>query len=302
MDYKPMDRETGIALVMYILLLSLGLLPGFSVLTLWLLPAPIVALTILRSRRTGFILSLIASAALALTGLGWLAVLLAMAFYFLAWSVSEQLTRQVSFFGPLITFILVLIMLELVLLALLRYTGIDILGALSSEVSRTFTQESQALGLSSSNADTIIKQMQSFITLMFPALLAIIAIVLSMANMVILKWLLRDTVQISILSKWNLPYSVLMTYLLSLLLLLFNAFKGNHVLWQTLNSIELIGAFLVGIQGLALIWRKLYQNRIRFLVLILLIIGTTVQFISMALIIIGVFDIANRARHNIEKK
>jgi uncharacterized protein YybS (DUF2232 family) len=294
-ELKPFNREMGIAGLVYVLLLTASLVPPFQGLVIWLLPVPVIAFAILQSRIYAAVLSVLAGLVLIISGFGAFGILVAVALYFLAWSVGDIISRGHSPFMAVVSFTLVFIMLELVFFALVRWTGAD-LSLLKEQLSKSLTQESSLLnkGVSTKN---FVQQAESWIKMMIPALVSITALFFAITDLLLLRWLLKAQVSMSpLLRNWRLPYSVLLIYLLSLVLILLNAFHTLPLLWQSIHNIEFIGSLLIGLQGIAFVWRKLQSNRGRYMVLVLLFVASIVRYVSLVYVVMGVLDILNETR------
>lgn len=300
-EFKPFTKEMGIAAAAYVVLLSLSLILPFTGLVIWILPFPVIAFSVLQSRTFAAALSVFAGLVLVFAGFGWFALLVAIALYFLAWVVGENISHNNSPFIVLITLTLVLVMLELVLLALFRWQGVDIIGTFKTQLSHSISQESALFGRTGTDTKVLLTQTVTWLKMMFPAIVSLLAGFFAVVNVILLRWLLKATHPLTpLLRNWRLPYSVLIVYLVSLALLLVHAFQAQSWVWQSLNNIEFLGSLLIGIQGIAFVWRKLQQNSARYFLLVLLLLAVIVPFVSMVYVILGVMDILNESRRKLQ--
>jgi|GEM_PF-4127553 len=298
-EFRPMqrNRETVMALTVFLALVALSLLQPFSAITLWLFPFPVIAISVLQPRMYASTMAVIAGFVLVLAGFGWLALFFIIALYFLAWSIRENILNNKSPYLSVITITLVFVMLELVLLALIHWSGIDIISVMKSQLKQSIAQDEALMKSLGYNSDNAISQTLTWIQTMFPAMLSLVALAGAMANVWLLRWNLKARYDIPpLLRNWKLPYSVLLVYILSLSLILLQAFKSTPLLWQLMQNIELIGAFLIGIQGISFIWRIVGRFRFRAVILIIAIAASFLSIISMLYVVLGVVDIVNETR------
>lgn len=287
-----LGREGAAAGLAFLILAALSALPQFSLLVVWLLPMPLIVFTVLRMRFVPPILAAVAGACLLAVGFGWSALLFALGIYFLGWVMGESIMKSDSPYAPLITGTLVLLMLELVLLALIRWSGTDIFAALTNQITLSLQQDQKLLGLSQLSTPDMITTAVQWVRMMMPGLLTIFAFLLATLNLLLARLLLGQKAgpRKPLLSTWRLPNSVVTVYVLALTFGLFGGLKSQPVFWQMINNVMFLAGFLIGIQGVAFIWRRIKERRGGYVWLVLLLLAASIQLVGDIYILIGLFD------------
>lgn len=298
-EFKPMNpnRETTMAIIVFVLLLGCSLVPFLSAATLWLFPFPLIAMAVLQPRIYASTMALLAGLVAGIAGFGWLALFFTLALYFLSWAGKDHIDHDRSPFLTVVTITLVFVMLELVFLAFIHWSGLDIMSTMKVAFTQSLQSDKTLLKQMGYDSTTLANQTFAWVQTVFPGLVALLALVGAMVNVWLLKWILHSRVSIPpLLRNWRLPYSVLLVYLLSIALILVHAFHAAPLVWQTIQNIEVIGSFLIGVQGIAFIWRLVQPLKIRVIVLIAALLAATIVFISLLYIVFGVIDILNTTR------
>lgn len=288
-------RERFVAGVFYVLIAGLCLLPGANLLFIWLLPVPLIVFHVSRLRWPTPFMALVATGCLLVSGFNLTALLIGLAVYFLSWAMGDALAQMESPYAPLITGTFVFIMLELVILALTRWSGVDLFTALSNQFAQTLSSNSTMLGVNQGALSQFESQEMGTIRLMFPAILCVMAFLAAAVNLLLARLVLRRRIASApLLRNWRLPYSVVAVYFITMAFVLFGWLRTSPLLWQAMNSGMFLSGFLLGIQGLALVWRRLYQRQLAYVWLTILIILSA--FIGNLFVLFGLIDSMLRAR------
>lgn len=291
----PLRRARFAASWIYAILTGLCLVPGVNGLVVWLLPVPLILFHVTGLRRATPAFAMLSTVCLFVSGFNWSSVLIGLALYFLSWVVGDSMQDVESAFAPLITGTLVFLMLELVLLALARWAGVDLFNVLSTQVSEALMRNQALLGGDASQLKQIASQEIHTIRIMLPGILCVGAFLAASVNVLVTRWILRGAVeQQPLLLNWQLPYGVVAIYVICVAIVLFGWTHSSPFVWQAINSAMFLGGFLLGIQGLAFLWRRLYQRQLSYLWLTGLIVLS--MFIGNLFVLLGLVDSMIRAR------
>lgn len=299
MDHNAkFGREAVLASVSFIVLLLMAMNPQSAWLAVWLLPVPIIVFHVIGQRRMSVGLACVIAVFLFILGLGITSLLCALGAYFIGWVMGESIRNSDSPYLPLITGTLVVVMLILVLLALVHWSGYDIYTLLSQETNVWLKQEQLMFGLDAAAAGQMATEIGQWIHLMIPSILCTLAFLVATLNLLLARAMVgaKKLAMKPILLSWRLPNSVILVYVLSLTMVLFGWGKDLPVWWQMANNLAFIAGLFIGIQGIAVVWRRLQNTRIRYLVLVLMILAASVKLIGSIYILIGLFDSMNRVK------
>lgn len=293
------SREAIIAGILFLCLLGLSLMPPLTIITIWLMPIPLIVLTVLRHRIATAIFATIFALALIVLGLNWAAVLFALATYFMGWSMGEELRKSHSPYAPLITGTLVIVMLELVLLALIRWAGVDIFHSLSVQLTQSLHADTKALGLSSKDDAKLVADTLTRIQLLLPAFICTFALFCATLNLYVARYVVKAHIhRPPILTNWRLPYWSVFAYLVVLTLTLVHAFAHSALWWQALNNAQFLLGLVIGIQGLSALWRWLSRYRAGRFWFMLVIVTCAFRLVGSVCVLIGLFDMINDSYRN----
>lgn len=301
-------RLQAVALLVFAALTAASLVPQTSWAAIWFLPIPIIVFTALKSLWWPAGLSAVFTICLLIAGYGLSSIALGFAIFFIGWVMGDSVKKRESPYAPIVVGSLVIIMLELVLFALLRWLGLT----LNEIVSQSLQQASVATGFhggSPSSWNSIVGHAESSVRLFLPGGVCIFGFLIATLNLLAARQLLRGatildedgrerTIELHpLLGTWRLPYGVAIVYLAALVCYLFGIFAHHALLWQAVNSAALVSGFLVAIQGLAFIWRRLGTRKIRYLILIpLVILGAGIRLVGQLYIVIGIMDMISHER------
>ncbi|MBX5435798.1 MAG: DUF2232 domain-containing protein [Alicyclobacillaceae bacterium] len=278
------------ALVGVILLCAVPFTAPFAA---WVLPAPMMAVT----TRERWPAAVAACTALLVGGFGWNALIFALAAWFVGWVAGDAIRRKESLYVPLIAGALTFIMLELVQLAFIQAHGLDIGQQITRWVSRMWSDWAHALdGL---DAQRTSDALAARIRLMLPASLCIIAVILSALNLTAGRLLLGRIGEgaPSLLAGWRLPMEVAAVYMLSLPLLWFRSFETTSVWWQCVNTIAVVAGFLIAIQGMSCVWRRIKPEHWRWAWLVLIAgIVPLIPYGANLYVLLGLVDMLSGLR------
>ncbi len=283
------------AFVLYVVLLGLSLLPGGGLWTLWLVPAPLIAFHVTGSRRLTILLASLYTIFLVLAGWNLAAFAIGAGAYFLSWVMGDAMLDSESSYPALITGTFVFVMIELVLLAFYRWSGGHLYADLSNAMTASIAQDQGLLGASSTaDATQAINVFITWLQTSLPGLLSVLAILFALLNLVVARRLTGRPIPQSILLDWRLPGSVVGVYIIALAIVMFGALRSIPLWWQAANSAVLVASFLLGIQGIAWVWRRIYHHRYAKLWLTLLVVGGLLQFVRSIYILLGLIDMMRR--------
>lgn len=293
-----LGREATAAGLVFLVLTALTVLPQTAFLAVWLLPMPLIVFTVLKSRFAPVVLAMVAGMALLAVGFGWSAILFALGIYFIGWVMGESILNSESPYTPLITGTLVFVMLELVLLALVRWSGTDIFAALTQQINLSLQKDAQLLKMNQTSLPEMVQAAVDWVRMMIPGLLGVLAFLLAALNLVLARGILGEKAgpHKPFLSAWKLPNSVIAVYVIALTFALFGGQKNPTIFWQLVNNTMFLAGFFIGIQGIAFIWRKIGQRRGRYIWLVVLLLASTFRFVGDVYILIGLFDSVRTTR------
>ena len=294
-------REALVAGVVFVILAAISVIPLFTLWVVWLMPIPLIVFTVLNKPKIPPLLAVLSAGCLLLSGFGWSAFMFGLGIYFMGWVVGESLRKAESPYSPIIVGTLVMVMLEMVLLALIRFSGVDIFSSLSQQISAALTRDhtqTQLLHLDAQQVQQLAADTTAWIRMMMPSLIVVFAFLFSALNFLLSRSILtgEQAVRQPLLSTWRLPNSVVGVYVLALTFLMFGLLKDQPFWWQTVQNVVFLAGFFLGIQGIAYLWRKLRQSPGRYVWLTLLILGSSLRIVGDVYILLGLIDSANRVR------
>jgi uncharacterized protein YybS (DUF2232 family) len=290
-------REYLLAGIWFVLLIALSLTPTCAPWVVWLFPVPVAVIYVVGSRGAAAVMAMIAGLDLAAVGFGWASILFALTIYVMAGVMGEALARRDSPYAALITATLVGTMLEIVLLAALRATGVNLYATLRDAVSQSLAADSRWLAGSDIEVQGLVGDFVTWLQTMLPAVLATLAFLVAAVNWLLCARLLRRChPPTALLSRWQLPRSVVTVYLLAIVCLLLNLFSDWSLWSQTVRNALFLSGFFLGIQGLSYLWRRLERQRLRYLWLAFLVLAAGVKLVSDVYVLLGIYDILRVSR------
>lgn len=294
---RPYNRERSVATVIYVALLLLSLVPGTSLLAVWLIPAPLVVFHVTRLRSVAVVLAAVYTACLLVAGLNAAALVMGAGVYFFSWVMADAMLESESPYPALVTGTLVFVMLELVLLAFYHWSGGNLYADLKHAIGLSIAQDH---ALFATNVATATQGADSFLTWLqgtLPGVLCVFAFLAAALNQFIARAVLSHTGEKQpLLLEWRLPGAVIGVYVVAVAVVLFGWFHSIPLLWQGVNSALMVAGFLLGIQGLALVWRRIYQHRLAKLWLTLMVVGGLIQVARSVYVLLGLIDMVRRPR------
>ncbi|SFU62767.1 DUF2232 domain-containing protein [Alicyclobacillus macrosporangiidus] len=294
------SREARTAAVVFFVLLGMTLVPPFTLLTAWLLPVPLIVFWRLGHRRAAMVLTGIVALALWAGGMGLAGVFMALGVGFVSYVMAESMRTVESPFAAIITGALVFIMMELVVLALIRWSGIDIFDALVHDLEDSLRQQQGMMGLDDAAVRTLAADVAQWIRLMFPSVISVVSVLLAGVNLVAARWLLRHRIAPKpLLSAVRLPSSVVLVYVLALAAVLLGWPKEIPFGWQLVNNAAFLAGFFLGVQGVAFLWRRVRGRTGQHLWLVLMLAGSLLRPVSSIYIVLGVIDVMNHSRRRL---
>jgi uncharacterized protein YybS (DUF2232 family) len=294
------SREARTAAVVFFVLLGMTLVPPFTLLTAWLLPVPLIVFWRLGHRRAAMVLTGIVALALWAGGMGLAGVIMALGVGFVSYVMAESMRTVESPFAAIITGALVFIMMELVVLALIRWSGVDIFDALVHDLEDSLRQQQGMMGLDDAAVRTLAADVAQWIRLMFPSVISVVSVLLAGVNLVAARWLLRHRIAPKpLLSAVRLPSSVVLVYVLALAAVLLGWPKEIPFGWQLVNNAAFLAGFFLGVQGVAFLWRRVRGRTGQHLWLVLMLAGSLLRPVSSIYIVLGVIDVMNHSRRRL---
>jgi uncharacterized protein YybS (DUF2232 family) len=182
-------------------------------------------------------------------------------------------------------------MMELVLLALIHFTGVDIPALITQVVHKAMQSDAKLLNLDAKVVKSYETTTIAWIKLMIPALLSSFAFFFSAINLLLTRALISRTVkQRPLLLTWVMPRSVILVYVISLSFVLFGWLKTWPYWWQIANNVMYLTGLLIGIQGLSMIWRRLHTHSLRSVWVTLLVLLTVIPYVRSIYVLLGLVD------------
>jgi hypothetical protein len=248
-----------------LVLLSLALLhPVTAAAAVWFLPVPVVLWTVTGRPALAIASATVFGAAMWLGHLGWMALFFAIAGYAAGWVMGESLRLERTPFPALITGSLMFVMVELTCLAFLRWLGIDIFGwldqgmraylsllSLDSSVVQWQSSPDHAIG-------SLQTEVVDWLRTTLAGWIAVFGVCASLLNLTIARGLWPEALpRVRWLEGWRLPVNIVPVYLIALTASVFGWGRGWPPAWQAVNSLVVLAEFLLWMQGLAALWRRL---------------------------------------------
>lgn len=280
-----------IALIFFMLLFGIVLLTPLSGLALWLVPSTMVVFVYRGKRFVPLIMALLSAIGLYVAGLGLTALFVAFGLYCVAWVMGESMQQSEAAFPALLAGTLVFIMIFLVMLAFLKWTGVSLQEVAAQQSANSLSAYRSVFHLTGTNPKQLGSDVSHQLLLMLPGILCIGGFVISLLNYVLASTIL--SVQGSyhrapILSAWNISPSVSWLYIISMTFVVFGWWRESSYGWPVVNNVMLLSGFVIAIQGEAAIWRHIRTWPLRLLWLWLLMILTAL--LSTLFIFIGLLD------------
>lgn len=289
-------RELILASVVYIGLLGLTLMPMTHSVAIWLLPIPLMVLTVKNVRWAPPVMGAIATLLLATMGLGWFSILYGLAIYFMGWSMGEVLQNQQSPYYALVLGTLTVVMLEIVRIAMFRWAGIDLYGEIKATLLDAMRQDP---AVAKGTIETVVTSLVEQIRLLTPSLLCVIGFFLALMNLLGTKLIMGRQINLQgLLTNYRLPQSVVAFYVVALTAVLFHIGETSSFWWQVFSNAEFLGGFFIGIQGIAFLWRRVAKSQARYLLQAGIIVIAPLPVVRSIYILIGLFEMMNRVRRS----
>jgi hypothetical protein len=287
-------REIILAAAAYIGLLVLALMPQTHSFAVWLLPIPLMVLIVQNIRWAPIAMAVLAAALLVVMGYGWFAGFYGLAIYFMGWAMGESLQSGRSPYYALVLGTLTVVMLELVRLAMYRWAGMDLYAQLQSALTEAMQRNPSA---TREIIRTIVPAAVDRIRLLTPGLLCAIGFLLAVLNLLGARLILGPAkFAQGLLSRYQLPRSVIFVYAVALTAVLFQLGADSPFWWQVWNNAAFLGGFFIGIQGLAFLWRRIQLHRARYAMLAGLVALSPLPVVRSIYILLGLLDVMNRVR------
>jgi len=295
-------RAPWVALGLFVILAGLAEFTPLTGLVIWLLPTPIIVFTTLESKTIPPALAILTGIILFTAGLGWTAVVFALGLYFVGFVVGESIKSAESAYPPLVTGTLVFVMLGLVTLAFLRWSGVNIYNELLTQSRASLLLYQPMLQMTSGQTNQMSTDFANSLNMLIPAVLVIVAFLVSSINYIVACSVLavsKGVYRAPLLSTWNIPNWVVFAYFISMVFVLFGWSKGTPFVWHVMNNATVLSGFFILVQGIAFVWRKVKRWPMRYLWLLLL--GVLAAILSSLFILLGCVDTALTTRKNSQR-
>lgn len=288
--FNRLGRQNALALLLF-LVISMASLTPLSLYAVWLFPVPIALLMVQHVRIWPIVAAIVVTACLFVAGFGWSSMLFGVAMYYVAVVLSDAVKSKTAPYSSILVSTIVFILAELVFLALLKYDGVDIFRALQEMMYNQLHQDANLFGSNVQLAQQVIASELSYLKLMLPALVSVVAFMLATIDYLIVRNIVLDRVsRPPVLTNWYVPQSVITVYFLSLIYVYVGNGNGAPYVWQVVNNALFLSGFVIGVQGLAMIWRRVQHRRGGRLWFALLLIVALVPFARFVYIVLGLVD------------
>ncbi|GGI95159.1 hypothetical protein GCM10010885_00960 [Alicyclobacillus cellulosilyticus] len=295
-----MSAEALLALALFVLLCSCTLLPGVNLLAVWFLPLPLIVMAVCEGQAAVTALAGCAAVFLLLGGFGWSGLVFAVGMYAMARVTGEHVREGESPYPALVFTTLLFVMLELVQLAQYRAAGHDIRAAVQAMFHTWLAADQRILNLTPAEIRRLADERAQWVLMMLPGMIGVTAVALAWMNVGGARLLLQRRIPrfALLIDGWNLPYATVVLYVLLQCIILFG-WVDNPSFWgQSVHNASFVAGFLLGIQGLAWLWRRVSAlGQVKYAWLFPLIaLPLTLQFVGALYIIIGMLDLMRQHR------
>jgi len=298
--FEVPGRVFTFAILLFVALSALCMIPSVAIIVVWFYPIPLTIFYII-SRRWVASLTPIVFGILWLSGIGvLLSILLALALSCIAISHTFQGQKSQTVYADLLFSTMIFVLVELVMLAFLRWQGFDIFSLISKSIETTVQGNPTLLADKHLSVGSLVSATVHWVHLMLPSVICLVAFLLAAANLLICRVLLRFTpyLQQSFLRTWKLSYWVVILYIVSLLIVMFKGFESTYVSWQFVNNLMFLTAVALGVQGLGMVWRKVYNRIWGPVVIAFCVILSLLGIIGNIFTLIGIYDNVKSRRQN----
>ncbi|MCI0183302.1 MAG: DUF2232 domain-containing protein [Acidibacillus sp.] len=300
---KRTNRTAWGSGIVFFILLTFAVSTPLSTLAMVLLPVPLVLLIAKGEWQRAVIHLLVALVVLAVLGSFLQAVLLLLFVGSFAYVLGNGFrTGHVT--RAMINAVLIFIGFIVIGLALLKWSGIAILPLLMSEVKKAISENPNIGLLEGSHSVGTINQLVQQISLYFPSFIVLFAIGSTLLDAAITRmWLRRTSDQFQpVFSYLRFPPMLVIIFGVSLVILAFQLFHQEALIWTLANNVFLIAGFLLALQALSLLWWYVKPKPWGIFVFFILFILSFIPYISQLYLLLGVFDIVMDLRSRIDKK
>ncbi len=284
------EQSTWTAIGLFVVLAAAAAFTPLTGLVVWLMPVPFIVLTVKSSKLLSLMLVAVMAGVLIAAGLGMATIVFTLGVYLVGWVMGEAMQSSDNAFPSLITGTLVFVMLSLVGLAFLYWSGFHFQSELLRQSELSLQMYQPALHLSPAQILQMSTNVVHTITTALPAILVILSFLVAVINYVAAR-AIAGIEQVSaqpLLSAWRLPSSVIWVYIVTTFCVVFNIGVSTPYLWSALNNAFMLTGFFIGVQGVAFIWRRIRHTSLRYFLIILITIAAVL--LNSLFILIGLFD------------
>jgi uncharacterized protein YybS (DUF2232 family) len=284
------EQSTWTALGLFVVLAAAAAFTPLTGLVVWLMPVPFIVLSIKSSKLLSLVLAVVMAGVLVAAGLGVATVVFTLGVYLVGWVMGESMHSADNAFPSLITGTLVFVMLSLVGLAFLDWSGFHLEAELLRQSAISLQMYEPELHLNPVQVEQMSSEVVHRITALLPAIVVILSFLAAVINYVVARSIAgfpRVSAQ-PLLSAWRLPSSVIWVYIVTTFCVVFNIGHSTPYWWSAVNNAFSLTGFFIGVQGIAFIWRRIRHTSLRYLWIILIMIAAL--FLNSLFILIGLFD------------
>ncbi len=203
----------------------------------------------------------------------------------------------------MINSVLIFITFIVIGLALLKWSGIEILPLLMTEVKRAISENPNMNLLAGGNSGKAIAQLVQQISLYFPSFIVLFGIGGTLLDAAIARLFLRrqsDKFQ-PVFRFLKFPPMLVVVFGFSLVILAFQLLRHVSLVWTLANNIFLISGFLLALQALSFLWWYLRQKPWGIIAFPFLFILSFVPYISQVYLLLGVLDVVMDLRERVQR-
>lgn len=291
-------QSTWTATMLFAVLAAAVVFTPLTGLVVWFMPVPFIVLSVQKSRILSIVLALVLALVLVAAGLGLTTIVFALGIYLVGWVMGEAAANSETAYPALITGTLVFVMMSLVGLAFLYWSGVHLQDEVLKQSQQSLQMYQPELHLSPAQVQQMSADVAARMNTALPAILAILSFLLATVNYLIARVLLYSS-EISsqpLLSTWRMPNAAVWVYVITTFCVVFGIGKGSSFLWSALNNAFVITGFFLVVQGVAFIWRRTRHLPTRYWWLCLTVVAAVL--LNSIFILIGLLDsmLMNRRR------
>ncbi len=289
-------QKVPIAVGLFAVLAAAAAFTPLTGLVIWLMPVPFIVLTVHHSRFLPVVLAVVTALVLVFAGAGIGTIVFALGIYMAGWVMGESMTHAKNAYPALIAGTLVFVMMGLVGLAFLYWSGVHLQAELQQQSALSLQMYQPMLHLSPAQIQQMSTDAANRIATAIPAIIVILSLVAAVLNYVIARRFagVPEISQQTLLSTWRLPPSAIWVYVVATLCVAAGVGKDSSYWWSAVNNAFLLAGFFIAIQGIALVWRRINRLHLRYLWLV--VVAIAALFLNSLFVLLGLLDSMLSAR------